>query len=137
MEEGQSSGSIHSNVPGEFLATINSHVTIEGDGHQKYYLLNHDSILSVIQCNYDGIKSGSDALAFIGIFITITLTLVTAKFEDSFGISKDTIKAIFIVSLLIFGFLFFKSAYNFFRKGISAEKLADEIGKKGLSPPTH
>lgn len=37
------------------------------------------------------------ALCFLGIFMTLLLTLCTAEFKDTFGINKSTIHAIVII----------------------------------------
>ncbi|HEX2763245.1 MAG TPA: hypothetical protein VHM92_05290 [Allosphingosinicella sp.] len=46
------------------------------------------------------IALGPLALAWFGIFITIALTLVTAKFEDRFGFPAATIQAAFVLAML-------------------------------------
>ncbi len=65
----------------------------------------------------------------LGIFISCLIAIITSKFEETWGLSPDTWKAIFIIITVVSGFGFLYSGYKSFegRNDIGIEKLIEEI----------
>jgi len=83
----------------------------EGDSHventdQIYITTTEDKIEICARDFIEATKARHSWTGPAGIALAIVITLTTATFEDKFGLSASTIKAIFIVSLLVaIGFL--------------------------------
>lgn len=128
------SGHIDPDIPTDFLATINSQVSLGGDGEQKFYLLGHDSIESVLHKRMSALNAGSNCIGWVGISLSIIITLSTAKFEKTLGLPPEYINAIFVVGLCVFFVLSIIDGLAWWKGRLTPEQLASELGKKGLKP---
>lgn len=68
---------------------------------ENYIFTTEDKIRILYEEYNSARKYSGDFLAYLGIFLSIMISLVTCEFKDIFFIDAATIKAIFIIALLL------------------------------------
>ena len=117
----------------EFLKNIYTNTDIETKEAQPIFMIHRDTVKSFLheKIAYFGIYNR--VVGYIGIEISLVISLLTASFTDTLGIKGTLIQGIFVVFALIFGCLAVKDGLYLIknRKKITVDELTNELGSRG------
>ena len=115
-------------------SAVTARVTWSGTGEQRVYYLTHDSIENFLHQKRRSLTSGGNLLGWLGVLVTIILTLNTATFSASLGMSAETVKGVFIFAALASVVGALKEAWSWLTSNSSPEQLAEDLGRRGIRP---
>ena len=126
-------------TPNQIISGITSQlsekVKFEVNLIQPQYLLHRDTIKSFFYEKKERLESSSKALAYFGIFLSTSISLVTSTFNDFWIFKANFLQLIFLITALIsFGF-FCRYIFLFFRyrKALEVDSLTDELAKRSVA----
>ena len=112
----------------EFLQNLYSDVSLETKDPQPYYIVHKDTFKTFLYEHKDSLSYGDKALSFLGIDISILVSLFTCDFktwtgkENKILVDGKTIQGFFICCALVIGIFFvyygIKWIYNFKKTSI-------------------
>lgn len=100
-------------IPEEIRSVLtNPVVSISANVEEKYIVTTEDKV-RILYDEYNSIrKITSDALGWLGVFITLLITDITCSFKSFWFLSANMVQAMFYWGTIITLFLFGKSEYT-------------------------
>lgn len=135
----QSKGnSPESNIGTDFLHNLYSEVSLETKDPQPYYIVHKDTFKTFLYEHKESLNYGDKALVFLGIEVSIIVSLLTCSFNDVVGkeskiiVEGNTIQGFFLCSALVIGIflLYYGIKWLFNIKKSSINYMCSELEKK-------
>lgn len=120
-------------IGSEVTRGIYSNVTFEHHEVQPIYILHRDSIRTFLHEKLGLFEERGKLLGLVGIEVSLIASLVTATFNDWYGLRGSFIEASFFIASLVCGVYTVRSLLKWFkyRESIGVDSLADELGGRG------
>ena len=132
------SNSAKNNIGTDFLHNLYSEVSLETKDPQPYYIVHKDTFKTFLYEHKDSLNYGDKALGFLGIEVSIIVSLLTCSFNDVIGkeskiiVEGNTIQGFFLCSALVIGgfLLYYGIKWLCNIKKSSINYMCDELEKK-------
>ena len=127
------SGPQKPNIGLDYVTNIYSDAEIETENPQPLYILHKDTIKSFLSEKMDELNKTGLLWGYIGIELTIAITLLTTDVKGIWLISGQLIKGTLVAFSGIVGFLIVKNIEHIKnpKNEVKMESLVCELGKRG------
>lgn len=127
-----------SNIGTDFLHNLYSEVSLETKDPQPYYIVHKDTFKTFLYEHKESLNYGDKTLGFLGIEVSIIVSLLTCSFNDVVGkeskiiVEGNTIQGFFLCSALVIGvfLLYYGIKWLFNIKKSSINYMCSELEKK-------
>lgn len=106
MAENQTPNDIHLD------ADISRQMTIHKNISQEIIIVNIDKVKLILNEHQQNVQKKKDRINPLALFLTLFVTNITAEFTDTWGLGKDTWKAIFVLVCVASFLWLLYSVYN-------------------------
>ncbi|MBR4823889.1 MAG: hypothetical protein IKZ86_03760 [Spirochaetaceae bacterium] len=122
----------------DFLHNLYSDISLETKDPQPYYIVHKDTFKTFLYEHKDSLNYGDKALSFLGIEVSVIVSLFTCDFKNLLGndnkiiVDGKTIQGVFICSALVIGgfFLYYGIKWLYNVKKTSINYMCSELEKK-------
>lgn len=98
------------------LTIVNSSDTSIAANIDQNYIFTTEDKVRILYDEYNKVrKLSSDAIGWLGIFLTLLISDLTCDFNPFWIFSSEVISAVFLVSTILFFCLFVRSGYYWLR----------------------
>lgn len=120
-------------IGAEVAQGIYANATFEAQEVQPLFVLHRDTVKSYFHEKRTQFDEQGKLLGYLGVEITLVATLLTATFNDQYGMKGTLIQAVFFVFSIIFGLLLVASLVNWrkHKETLTVENMVDDLGKRG------
>lgn len=117
----------------EFMRGIYTNTDIETKEAQPIYILQRDTVKTFLHEKIEAFGVADRVLGYVGIEITLIASLVTASFNDWWGLKGNIIEGTFIAFAIIVAVLIIKDGICCLknRGNFSVDVLAEDLGGRG------
>lgn len=86
-----------------FKQEFSEKLTVHKNINQNVIVTTEDKVKICLMENQNVLTSKNEWAAPFGILISLLATIMTTTFKDTFGFSADTLKAVFIITIILSG----------------------------------